>query len=308
MPNNPGSGQTDGKSLFVAALVPAVVNQVVQVFSQGVGCAFGRCLAVLGARPNFACLTEQELQSWKQQQGITGPPYGVGQGGQPQGTPGRVSQSSPAAFQQVAIPVSAAAQLSLQPLLAFNIQETDGPAPHGKVLKTLASGVLHAGQNPSFQIKTNASFAMTFSTSVPGRIRLINTNSDNMRVESDLYEALPGSDNRMPQAHQGAIQMIGKPGAETLEVVFTPCISDIFRNHPRVAGFANSLPSCGAESATKGYVAQGGKRAADAMTGGRTMLFPANSDTRELLAVAPSDYKPGEVLRFTVNIDHISDF
>ena len=160
---------------------------------------------------------------------------------------------------------------------------------------------------PAFTVTSGESFALKFSTTVPGRVRLINTDVDQAVSQSAVYEAVPGADNRMPREHEGGILMTGKPGTEFLDVEFVPCISQALAGHQAVMPYATSLPPCSQEPATKQYrPAKANGLGAVADLGGKAMSFPANADPTQPVAIAPIGYAKGEMLRFRLRILHKS--
>lgn len=201
----------------------------------------------------------------------------------------------------------AAGILSSQPVLSFVVQKLADHKPQSPVIGLLAQDQLNGQNEPSFAVTTGDAFAIRFVTSVPGRVRLINTDVDGQTSVSSLYEAVPAGDNRMPREHEGGILMTGRPGIEFLDVEFVPCVSASLAQHHAVQPFAGQLPACSLEAATRQYRparADGGGGVAD--LGGKAMNFPSNPDPTQAVAIAPAGYAKGEALRFRLRIQHLA--
>lgn len=201
----------------------------------------------------------------------------------------------------------AAGLLSSQPVLSFVVQKLADHKPQSPVIGLLAQDELKGQNEPSFAVTTGDAFAIRFVTSVPGRVRLINTDVDGQTSASSLYEAVPAGDNRMPREHEGGILMTGRPGIEFLDVEFVPCVSASLAQHPAVQPFAGQLPACSLEAATRQYRparADGGGGIAD--LGAKAMNFPSNPDPTQAVAIAPAGYAKGEALRFRLRIQHLA--
>jgi hypothetical protein len=328
----------ESKSIFLTALIPALTGQVVGVLAQGAGCVFSRLFSFMGARPNFNCIDPAQgannaPMNNQFQQGQ--PVYGQQQYGQPQqymqqgygqqqqqfaqqpyGQPQQFIQQQPVQqpmTQPYAAPAAAnggftstmAADAARQPVFSFVIQKLSNAAVGAEMLGMLASQPLQAGEEPAFDIVTDQAFAVLFATSVPGRVRMINTDGDQVVATSSVYEAIPANDNRMPRVHEGGILMTGKPGTEWLDVEFTPCVSPSLQQNPVVAGFVGVLNPCGGEAATKQYPpAMANGKGGAAAFGGKAMAFPMGADPSQPVALAPSNYAKGDTLRFRIKINH----
>lgn len=312
----------ESKSIFLAALVPALTGQLVGALAQGAGCVFSRLFSFMGARPNFNCIDsaqgannapmntqfQQGQQQYGQQQFGQQQQYGQQQPfAQPSQQFPQPATQPPAAPAESAPVVSAsfAADAVRQPVFSFVVQKLANSAVGAETQGILASQPLQTGQEPAFDITTDQAFAVLFATSVPGRVRLINTDVDQAVATSSVYEAIPANDNRMPRQHEGGILMTGKPGTEWLDVEFTPCISPSLKQHPSVVGFVALLNPCGNEAATKQYppALANGKGGAAAF-GGKAMAFPVGADPSQPVALAPSNYAKGDTLRFRIKINH----
>lgn len=334
----------ESKSIFLSALLPALTGQIVGVLAQGAGCVFSRLFSFMGARPNFNCVDSAQgannapmnMQFQQGQQQYGQPQFGqqtYGQqpyvqqpyaqqpqqqyAAQPYTQQQQFTQPQQQAPQAVSQPLMApanpttvatnsfAVDAARQPVFSFVVQKLANSFVGAETLGILASQPLQEGQEPAFDITTDQAFAVLFATSVPGRVRLINTDVDQVVATSSVYEAIPANDNRMPRQHEGGILMTGKPGTEWLDVEFTPCISPSLKQNPSVTGFVGILNPCGNESATKQYppALANGKGGAAAF-GGKAMAFPVGADPSQPVALAPSNYAKGDTLRFRIKINH----
>lgn len=322
-----------GKGWFLALLLPKVGEVLIQSISQSASCVFARLFSKLGTGVNAespACNGGQLGPNYMhngagfhtgyapsgnpgQHNAWQGQGYGAGPMPGQQSAYGQAPAPAPVGTMQTAAPMlsgSAASLLSSQPVLSFLVQKLANEQPRAAVVDVLAQDQQLTGSNePGFVIRTGEAFAIRFSTSVPGRVRLINTDVDNVVTPSSLYEAIPGSDNRMPREHEGGILMTGKPGQEYLDVEFVPCISTALSGHPAVQPFAASLPPCSQAGATRQYAPTAvspGVPTPLGDAGGKAMQFPATPDPTQPVAVAPEGYSKGEPLRFRVRIAHVA--
>ncbi len=192
-----------------------------------------------------------------------------------------------------------AANLARQPVLTFVVQKLDSRERDAPVVAELIKGKLSTAQSPHFTIRTDEVFALAFTTTVPGRVQLEGANSFGEKSLSGHYEAVPGENKRIPRADQRGILMEGRTGPETIDVIFYPCVSPSLAHLPQVAPFRNVIPPCGPESATKGGTP-------DVIRGNGAKLpsFADSGDSTLSTAVSPSGYEKGNVLRFTIRIDH----
>ena len=328
-PSAAQDGQPSSRGWFALALLPKVGDVFIAATQQGAGCVFTRLLNFLGAgtNPNNPnCNTgaagANYVPAGAQFNAYGGPAWNAAAQpavwpGQPAMPPGAVAAapagvqapalSMPAAPTAPALTAHTAGVLSTQPLLSFVVQKLTDNAPRSPVVGVLAQDQLRAQAEPSFALTSGESFAIRFATTVPGRVRLINTDVDSNVSVSSLYEAVPGGDNRMPREHEGGILMTGKPGIEYLDVEFVPCISPSLAQHPAVAPFAGTLAGCSLEPATRQYrpaLAGGGGAVADGA--GKAMSFPASTDPTQPVAIAPADYAKGDALRFRLRIQHLA--
>ncbi len=278
--------QTSSKG-FAALLIPSVTNALISVitnvFTNGATCVLSNVFSFLGAADNPACKSKNTTQSV---------------------IPGNSGSFNTDVSSVPAVSASQAEGLVTQPMFAFVIKKLESNAPNAREIGEFASGKFAQGETPNFQIKTGESFSIAFSTTVPGRVHLINKDAEQTITQSPLYETIPGADNRMPRLHEGGILMAGKPGLETLDVVFTPCISPAYVNDSRVQPFVKKLDPCTSDSAIKQYKPI---KAGNVTEIGKIMVFPANADPSKPVALAPQNYSKGELLRFQIAIDHVAN-
>lgn len=327
---------TGSRGWFALALLPKIGDAFVAITQQGAGCVFTRLINFLGAgtnpnNPNCAsgaagatyvqpgaqfnaygnpAWSATPQPGWQAPAGgyIAAPAPGGGFVSAPAPPGGFVPAAAPATTAAApALTPQSAGVLSTQPLLSFMVQKLADNAPRSAVVGVLAQDQLQAQGEPSFALTGGDAFAIRFATTVPGRVRLINTDVEGTVSVSSLYEAVPGGDNRMPREHEGGILMTGKPGIEYLDLEFVPCISPSLSQHPAVQPFAGALPACSLDTATRDYrPARSGGGGALADLGGRAMAFPASADPTQPVAIAPAGYAKGEALRFRLRIQHLA--
>jgi hypothetical protein len=274
-------------------LMPLVISALSPVLQAGFGCIFDRLFSFMGANPSPACT--QPNQTAVVQLPNNASPSGVNVASinpmpAPQGSENAV-QAPPGLGAQT----GNAQVLATTPVLSFIVNKLSDATPQATVTQTVQfANVQQPGSNLAFDIRTGESFAILFATSVPGRVRLVNTDVEHHVTASDVYEALPAADNRMPRDWQGGITMAGAKGTETLDVNFTPCISPRYASDPRVTMFQGMLPACSAEvDATP-------TRA----TGAKAMVFPSSPTPGQPVGLAPANYAKGEALTFRITINH----
>ena len=295
-----GNDQGGGKGWLTLLLLPQVKDALVGAFStafrSGASCVFSNLFSFMGAKENSECKPKVDPQT------INNVPSN--------GTTSLTTASSPAESTVATATVTAvtpvqAEGLAKQPILTYIVKKLAGPEPNAQEIGVIANGQLEKDGSPNFKIRTGESFAIAFSTTVPGRVKLINTDVDTHVSESSVYETIPGSDNRLPRLHEGGILMTGKPGVESLDVEFTPCIAQTYAQDPRVLPFVNLLTPCTVETAIKSYKpAQASGKGGVANLGGKAMAFPLNANPGQPVAIAPSNYAKGDLLRFRILIDH----
>lgn len=207
-----------------------------------------------------------------------------------------------------------AQQLVQKPLVTLEIEKysdsSDAAQSRGKEI--LVQNATGEGMRLGFAIKTGEAFAMTFATSVPGRVSLTNVDAQGKIANLGLYEVLPNSNNRMPRTRKG-IKIVGTPGQERIELLFTPCISPQQANDSRVAPYQGMLPACGQEAAIKQYApeAKGGLQIIGAKglpvgVAGKAAMNEEVTDPTQPIMAAPDNYTKGMPLPLTIWMDHQS--
>lgn len=290
-----------GKGL--AFLVPAIVQAASSAIGMGMQTLFSN-LFNWAARPINCALGAEG--------GMAG--YGMGYGMQPisgnnckkdetqgSGTPGAVQDS--ASFNQPAPTLGRMEleRLSERPVVALVVQKYAGKDASAPPLETIRFDRVGGGIDTlRFDIRTGEHFALRFDTSVPGRVRLVNTDSGGKTETVGFYEVVGSSENRMPRRTN--IEMVGVPGSETLEVIFTPCISAALVDDGRVAQFRPYLPACGDEAATKS-LPQVAMQHLDIGKGMSNPEFSANTST--VLMAAPASMSKGASLNVRILINHL---
>jgi hypothetical protein len=340
----PAQEATQGSSKFLAPLVPMLVSAITPALQAGFGCIFDRMFSFMGANPNPACAQPNQTAvlrpvAYAQPYGsvpgyaipgapnpLAGPavsgvpmgtsallnqepasPAGAGWSGPPgqpavntwSGPPAQGSQLAPAAG-------SDAQMLAATPVFSFIVNKLSDGTPQASVTQTVQFANARKGANDlAFDIRTGESFSILFATTVPGRVRLINTDVAGQVSTSDYYEALPAADNRMPRDWQGGITMAGSKGTEYLDVDFTPCVSQQYATDPRVAMFQGLIPACSQEAATKRFIpARANGQGGPAESGAKAMVFPSSPSPGQPIGLAPANYAKGDGLTFRITINH----
>jgi hypothetical protein len=272
--------QGQGKGLFLAGLVTAIGQSFIQTASQGAGCVFSRMLSLFGMPKNPNCDNRAEVTN-------SGP--------------------QPSSQFVQGIPEDKARQLVATPIVSFVMQRLQSNEPNAPAVGEIFQAPLNVSGSPTVEIKTGDVFAIKFSTSVPGRVRLKSTDVAGAVSQSDLYEAVPGEDNRMPRARQGGIRMVGATGQEILEIEFFPCVSSSqdIKDRASVRPFVNLLPSCGNEMATKQFVGGAAVKGGDSGAPTKAMEFPTSGDASQVVGI-DSNFTSGTKLMLKININHIA--
>jgi hypothetical protein len=273
--------QGSGKGLFLAGLVTALGQAFTQSAAQGASCVFSRLFSIFGSPKSAYCDNRAEQ-----------------------------TNSGPQSGSNFVQPMSEdkVRQLVASPLVSFVMQRLESDLPNAPLVGEIFKAPLNGSNLPTIDIRTGDVFAIKFSTSVPGQVRLHSLGADGVPSKSDLYEAVPNEDNRMPRARQGGIKMTGAVGPETLEIEFFPCISSSqeVRDRPAVRQFISLLPSCGNEMATKQFV--GAASAGKSIERGevaKAMQFPTSSDSSQVVGIDPN-FTSGTKLSLKININHMA--
>lgn len=311
-PVNAQVEQDGGKGL--AFLIPAIMQAASSAVGMGAQTLFSNFFNWLARPVNCALGGEAGNQAYGYQQPYGGYNQGMGYGGMQPSSGSNCNRN-----EQVAVPAGATPvqnnQTFNQPTAQAGLNAGDlqvlssRPAVALQVLKYAGKDIgvaptetmsLGAGDQLRFDIRTGEHFAIKFDTSVPGRVRLINTDSAGKVETVGNYEVIGSSENRMPRRTN--IEMLGIPGAETLDVVFTPCISPALANDARVAQFKPYLVACSEEAATKQFAPVAMKRMLGVKGMGNSEYSPSN--TTALMASTEAVSK-GSTLSFRINVNHL---
>lgn len=146
-------------------------------------------------------------------------------------------------------------------------------------------------------LRTGDVFALQYSTSLPGLVRLENVDVDGRVAHLGTYAVHADQLNRLP-ADKG-IRLEGKPGLEQLRMYFYPCLPPDAPGRPYAERLAGVLPPCW----RPGGGAPPTETAALGLVRPRAMVNLSQPDPA--MAFAGSDaYRPGEVLVTEARIRH----
>jgi hypothetical protein len=202
-----------------------------------------------------------------------------------------------------------ARQLVATPIVSVILQRLQSSVPYAPAIGDIFQAPFNGNGSPSVEMKTGDVFAIKFSTSLPGKVRLLSTDVNGVLTESDPYDVFPGEDNRMPRVGQQGIRMTGSIGIEVMDIKFFPCISAVqtIRDRASVRPFVNLLPSCGSSE----QIGQGQSlrpSVSDQRNGrffSKAMEFPANNDPGQVVGIDPN-YTFGSVLSLRISVNHIA--
>ncbi len=277
--NDSSAQQAQGKSPFMAVLLPALYQSLSTAIStsvgSGVGCLIGRFLNFIGgAKPNPDCVSPSS-------------------GSAPPAPNSSFSQGAVVSPEQATV-------YAKQPITALELHRYASGQINAASLGVIPPD---AGSTDTFTLKSGDSFAIKFATTVPGRVRILNVDATGKTDISDLYEASPQGDNRLPREHQGNITLDDTTGMETFTLEFKPCVSQAIASRPDVARFVNLIPPCDDQAATKDFPIILPGQNVNATASGKGMTIP-NSGTNQVIGVASKDAVPGELARMTIRINH----
>lgn len=124
---------------------------------------------------------------------------------------------------------------ALAPVVGYSIEQLDP--------KTFASlkSLDVANQTPA--LKTGDVFAVKYSTSLPGQVRLENIDPSGVVNDLGTYTVTPDQLNRIPS--NLGIKLVGQPGTEVIRFYFYPCLPSGSAEEAWAAGFKDRLPACG---------------------------------------------------------------
>jgi hypothetical protein len=176
---------------------------------------------------------------------------------------------------------------ALTPALGYAMEQLD-PASFA-VLRPVAV----AGSGPL--LRTGDVFVLQFSTNLPGRVRLENTDASGRVADLGTYTVLVDQLNRIPR--DKGIQLQGQPGTEQLRFYFYPCLPAEAAARPWAAEFQGRLPPCAAMP-----LAAATSRSLGAVTA-RALVNLAQPDTTMAFAGAEG-YQAGELTLLEARIRH----
>jgi hypothetical protein len=156
------------------------------------------------------------------------------------------------------------------------------------------------GQPLSFNVYNHDVFALHFTPSTPGMVRL--TSKDNSKEEDlDLYTVMPGEVNRLPRQGQGGIVVDTNIGTETLRITFEPCLPDALINQATVQPFVGRLQKCTLQNFVK---SGNSKSAGKAMARGLALTVPASNGIG--MIGTNKDYVAGTYIVHEIQINHLT--
>lgn len=231
-----------------------------------------------------------------------------------QGSMQPVGMSSSAAFTPPATPVTATQQNMAvkqaidSPALAVSVQFLVGPeanaAPHP--LLGTSDFRLEAGKPMSFDVYNKDVFAIHFTTTTPGMVKLSNIDSKGT-TELDIYTVKPGQTNRLPRAGEGGFVVDDVLGTESMRVAFEPCLPETYMADLEVQTFIGKLQKCTQLLAGKGGAGSGaaGKSAAfeKSTARGVTLSQPRNENKVGLIGT-DKNYVPGTIVVYDLLMNH----
>lgn len=92
-------------------------------------------------------------------------------------------------------------------------------------------------------LKTGEVFALQYSTSLPGQVRLENIDPAGTVNDLGTYTVLPDQLNRIPR--DLGIKLVGQPGTEVIRFYFYPCLPVGAAGEAWSAPYKGKLPDCG---------------------------------------------------------------
>lgn len=142
---------------------------------------------------------------------------------------------------------------------------------------TFASrGDLDVSKGPP-QLRTGDTFAIRYSTSTPGLVRLDNIDPEGKVNDLGTYLVLPDQANRIPKT--AGIRLAGRPGIEVVRFQFFPCLPDVSADDALRTNFG-TLPDCARGVPTAAGPAPRAKTLVNLEQPDPTMSFAGTADYR----------------------------
>ena len=152
---------------------------------------------------------------------------------------------------------------------------------------------LKVGEAPTV-LKTGDVFAIQYSTSLPGRIRLENVDPQGRVSDLGTYTVLVDQLNRLPR--ERGIRLQGEAGLELLRLYFFPCLPAEAAGQPWAEPFKAQLPDCGGKSVLQ--------VAAAGATGPTRSLVNLDQPDKTVAFAGLPEYRMNEVTMAIVRIQH----
>ncbi len=147
-------------------------------------------------------------------------------------------------------------------------------------------------------LRTGDVFVLQFSTNLPGRVRLQNTDGAGEVADLGTYTVLVDQLNRVPRDR--GIQLQGRPGQERLSFYFYPCLPVEAAGKPWAVGFQGRLPPCSQMPPER----VAGDNAAAYGTVTPRALIQFNQPDASMVFAGTENFKAGEVTLLEARIRH----
>ena len=147
-------------------------------------------------------------------------------------------------------------------------------------------------------LRTGDVFVLQFSTNLPGRVRLENTDGAGEVADLGTYTVLVDQLNRIPRDR--GIQLQGRPGQERLSFYFYPCLPIEAAGKPWAADFKGRLPPC----SQMPPVRPAGTTTAAYGTVTPRALIPFIQPDATMVFAGAASYQTGEVTLLQATIRH----
>jgi hypothetical protein len=132
-----------------------------------------------------------------------------------------------------------------QPTIAIKAVFLSGPEPDAGLhpLRGDVTIKTQEGQPVTMDVYSGDVFAVYFTPSTPGLVRLISDERGKV-VVLDTYAVRPGLLNRLPRQGAGGILVDDEVGTEILRVEFEPCLPDALKGESTIQPFVGKLGAC----------------------------------------------------------------